>query len=60
MDCRQIAKQGLAELYVKGQLEPTLQNELEVHILDCKECFRRLELLHDLRVALLPLRQGSG
>jgi hypothetical protein len=57
MDCCQVAKQGLAELYVKGTLQPSLQDELELHFIQCKECFHNLELLHDLQLALrsLPL-----
>lgn len=52
MDCKQVKKQGVVELYVIGQLEPSLKNEFEVHILECKPCLQTLEVLQDLHTVL--------
>jgi hypothetical protein len=53
MDCRQVAKQGIAELYVIGQLESSLQSEFEIHVLECKDCLQTLEVLQELRAVLM-------
>ena len=45
MNCNQVAGQGIAELYVIGKLKSSLQDEFEVHVLECKTCLKTLEVL---------------
>jgi hypothetical protein len=53
MNCKQVAGQGIAELYVIGKLKSSLQDEFEVHVLECKTCLKTLEVLEELRAALI-------
>ena len=63
MDCEQVARDELVEKYLSGQLEPTLQRDLQVHILECPECLALLETCEDIRDDLAPraaaIRQKS-
>ena len=52
MDCREINEQELAERYVSRLLAADLSDQLEVHILDCKECLAKIEVLSAVRRSL--------
>lgn len=49
MDHRRIEDENLAELYATGRLSPEREEELEIHLLECKECRERVALAEDLR-----------
>jgi hypothetical protein len=49
MDHRLIEEENLAELYVTGRLSPELADELEIHLLECRECRERVALADELR-----------
>jgi hypothetical protein len=53
MNCKQVVGQDITELYVIGKLKSSLQDEFEVHVLECKTCLKTLELLQELRAALI-------
>jgi len=38
MVCREVEKNDLVAKYVSGQLDPTAQDDFELHILDCESC----------------------
>ena len=52
MNCRQIADGQVAERYLTGRLAEPLQDEFEVHILDCPACLNAVEALQELRAAV--------
>src|SRR5436309_2219546 len=52
MDCRQVSGHELAEKYVSGQLDAELQDQFEVHMLDCPECLSTVETLMSVRNSL--------
>ena len=52
MDCRQVSGHELAEKYVSGQLDAELQDQFEVHMLDCPECLSTVEALMSVRNSL--------
>jgi hypothetical protein len=52
MDCQRIAEDELVEKYLNGQLEPPLQDDLEVHILECSECLKLLEMMESVSADL--------
>src|SRR5579859_2505131 len=54
MDCEQVARDELVEKYLSGQLEPPLQRDFQVHILECPECLALLETCEDIRDDLAP------
>jgi hypothetical protein len=49
MDCQHITDNELVERYLNGQLDPAVQDDLEVHILECPECLSRAETLNAIR-----------
>lgn len=49
MLCRDVERNEIAEKYLNGQLDPALQDEFELHILDCRRCLASLELLEAVR-----------
>lgn len=51
MNCQNV-DDGIAEKYLKGELEPPSQDEFEVHILECPQCLQSVEALQQLRTAL--------
>ncbi|HLQ51702.1 MAG TPA: hypothetical protein VK129_09410 [Terriglobales bacterium] len=67
MNCQHVADDELVERYLNGQLEPALQDDFEVHILECPHCLARAETLSAARaglaqraheIRLLPARAG--
>jgi len=52
MDCRQVSEHELAEKYVSGELDAELQDQFEVHMLDCPECLSSVETLMSVRNSL--------
>src|SRR5947209_5848116 len=64
MDCRQVSERELAEKYVSGQLSSELQDQFEVHMLDCQECLSTVEALMSVRSSLAEqaheIRRFSG
>jgi hypothetical protein len=48
MECRQLHRDELAEKYLNGQLDPSLRDEFEVHILECAPCLRSVEAVQTL------------
>jgi hypothetical protein len=52
MNCQRIAEDELVERYLNGQLEDALQDDLEVHILECPHCLERAEALRLARASL--------
>jgi len=67
MNCQRVADDELVERYLNGQLEPALQDDFEVHILECPHCLARAETLSAARaslaqraheIRLLPARAG--
>jgi len=52
MDCQLVAQGELAEKYVSGRLDPGLQDEFEIHILECSECAALLEMYEETRTEL--------
>jgi hypothetical protein len=49
MDCAQVARDELLEKYLNGQLESELERELQVHLLECRECLALLETCEEAR-----------
>jgi hypothetical protein len=43
MNCQQVADGELVEKYLSGRLESSLQDEFEIHILECPQCLALLE-----------------
>ena len=43
MNCQQVADGELVEKYLSGRLESSLQDEFEIHILECQHCLALLE-----------------
>jgi hypothetical protein len=54
MDCQRITDDELVESYLNGRLDPVVQDELEVHILECPKCLARAEALNAIRTNLVP------
>ena len=54
MDCQRIADDELVERYLNGKLDAAMQDDLEVHILECPECLSRAEALSAIRASLVP------
>jgi hypothetical protein len=54
MDCQRITDDELVESYLNGRLDPAVQDELEVHILECPQCLARAEALNAIRANLVP------
>ena len=52
MGCQRIVTDELVEKYVSGQLDMALQEDFEVHLLDCTACLERVEALDSLRAGL--------
>lgn len=52
MDCHRVAAEQLAEHYLSGRLEEPLQEEFEIHLLECPRCLQLIRALQDLRAAL--------
>ena len=40
MNCQNVGEDGIAEKYLKGELQEPLQDEFEVHILECDRCLQ--------------------
>jgi len=49
MDCARIRREGLIESYLCHQLDESASDELETHILGCRDCSQLLENLQSLR-----------
>jgi hypothetical protein len=49
MLCRDVERNEIADKYLNGQLDPALQDEFELHILDCRRCLASVELLEAVR-----------
>ena len=49
MDCRQLDRNEVAEKYLKGHLDPALQDDFETHILECASCLETVEALQYAR-----------
>jgi hypothetical protein len=59
MDCpRDLARDELIERYLNGQLQPTEQDEFEVHLLECGGCQQTLGLLQAVRDDLAQQAHG--
>ncbi|PYX93397.1 MAG: hypothetical protein DMG67_04300 [Acidobacteria bacterium] len=52
MNCQRVADDEIVERYLNGQLEPALQDDFEVHILECPHCRARAETLSAARAGL--------
>lgn len=52
MDHRLIEDENIAELYVTGRLPPEDEEELEIHLLECRECRARIAQAEDFRDSL--------
>ena len=52
MDHRLIEDENIAELYVTGRLPPEDEEELEIHLLECRECRARVAQAEDFRDSL--------
>ena len=63
MECQELQQSELAEKYVSQQLDPATQDQFEMHILDCRACQQRVELLQtareDLAVHAHEIREHS-
>jgi len=57
MDCQRIAEAELVEKYLNGQLDPALQDDLEVHLLSCAQCLAHAETLKTIRAGLATAEQ---
>jgi len=64
MDCQLVTQGELAEQYVSGKIDPALQDEFEIHILECRECARLVEVCEETRIGLVAqqdaIRAGLG
>jgi hypothetical protein len=66
MDCEQVEREELVEKYLSGRLEPPLERDLQVHLLECRECLALLETCEAARdelaaqAAELPANQARG
>jgi hypothetical protein len=52
MNCRQVAEGEIVEKYLTGRLESSVQDDFEVHVLECRECLALLETCETARSAL--------
>ncbi len=59
MDCQRIAEGELVEKYLNGQLDPALQDDLEVHLLSCPHCLAYAETLKTIRAGLATAPQEA-
>ena len=59
MDCQRIAEGELVEKYLNGQLDPALQDDLEVHLLSCPHCLAHAETLKAIRAGLAAVPQEA-
>ena len=57
MDCRLVAEEELAEKYISGKLDPALQDEFEIHILECATCTALVELYEEARTGLIARQE---
>lgn len=64
MDCRGVDRNELVEKYLNGQLDEALQNDFEIHILECATCLQTVqalqEALDDLQERAYLLRTLPG
>ncbi len=60
MNCQRVSDDELVERYLNGQLDPAVQDDLEVHILECPECLSRAEALSAIRANLAPRARKIG
>jgi predicted anti-sigma-YlaC factor YlaD len=69
MNCRQIAEDEVVEKYLTGRLESSLQDDFEIHVLECHECLVLLETCEAARTELaarateirqMPERSGAA
>lgn len=49
MDHRRIEEENIVELYATGRLPPEDEEELEIHLLECRECRERVAQADDFR-----------
>jgi TolA-binding protein len=59
MDCQRVADGELVEKYLNGQLDPALQDDLEVHLLSCQQCLAHAETLKTIRIGLAAIGQEA-
>jgi TolA-binding protein len=59
MDCQRIAEGELVEKYLNGQLDPALQDDLEIHLLSCPHCLAHAETLKTIRAGLATAPQRA-
>ncbi len=52
MECQELRRDELAGKYLNQQLDPTAQDEFEVHVLECANCLRHVEVVQALRQEL--------
>jgi hypothetical protein len=52
MNCQQVAEGEIVEKYLTGRLESSLQDDFEVHLLECRECLALLETCEAARPVL--------
>jgi hypothetical protein len=52
MNCQQVAENEIVEKYLTGRLDSALQDEFEVHVLECHECQALLETCQAARSVL--------
>jgi len=53
MNCQQVAEDEIVEKYLAGRLESSLQDDFEVHVLECRECQALLETCQAARSVLV-------
>lgn len=58
MTCETVEREEIAEKYVGGRLDAGAQDRFEVHMLECRHCLQRVEVLEGLR-AELEVRAGA-
>jgi tetratricopeptide (TPR) repeat protein len=59
MDCQRVADGELLEKYLNGQLDPAMQDDLEVHLLSCSQCLAHAETLKTIRAGLATAAQPA-
>jgi len=64
MDCRELERNELVEKYVSGHLDPALEDDFEIHLLECPRCQQAVEVLqnvaHDLAERAHEVRSQSS
>lgn len=48
MSCHEIDRDELVASYVMGQLDPSRQDEFEIHVLECTKCLQALEMVQSV------------